>query len=206
MIKTSFTPHSADSKNKAPSLFKEAVGDGLPFSNLLLISGSGRERGKTLLACNIIRKWKAQDKIIAVKISAHIHEDPASLNVVVHSEGFTIWEEKTISSKDSGRFLEAGADKVFYIEAVDQYLLQAFQSVYGICGDKALIICESGGLGKFISPGVMLFVQHENDNLDMNKEVLRQLSHRVIFSSSPELSDPALFLSAIDHRWKLIST
>ena len=196
MITTSFIPHPKDSKNKG----------GVPFSNVLLISGSGRERGKTLLACNIIRKWKAQEKIVAVKITAHIHEDPASTNIVYHSDGFTIWEEKEISPKDSGRFLETGADKVFYIEATDQSLLPAFRFVYGLCTDHSLIICESGGLGKFIKPGVMLFVQHKNDNVDINKKVLRQLSHRVIFSSSPEISDPALFLAIMDHRWKLIVT
>jgi hypothetical protein len=174
------------------------------FPNLLLITGSGRERGKTMLACNIISKWKKNEDIVAIKISAHNHEDPDAVNLVYRSDGFTVWEEKELSPKDSGRFLEAGAGKVFYLEAVDQELLKAFRFVYALCNEKALIICESGGLGRLIQPGVMLFVQFPADIVDSEKESLRKLSNHIVYSPGPELSDPSLILRVTDHQWELV--
>jgi hypothetical protein len=175
------------------------------FPNLLLITGSGRERGKTLLACNIINEWKKSYDIVAIKISAHCHEDPRSTDLIYSSGTYSIWQEKEISSKDSGRFIEAGAVKVFYVEARDQELPEAFRVIYGLCSEKSLIICESGGLGRYIKPGVMLFVQHVNDIVGIGKRALLCLSDRIIYSGSPEMSDPSLIINITDHHWILVT-
>ncbi len=174
------------------------------FPNLLLITGSGRERGKTLLACNIINEWKKKFDLVAIKISAHSHGDTISENLIHSSGNYSIWEETEISSKDSGRFLEAGADKVFYIEARDMELTDAFRFIYGLCSEESLIICESGGLGRLIKPAVMLFVQHENDTVVPGKEAIRNICDRIVYSSSPEMLDPSLFLEIANHRWELL--
>jgi hypothetical protein len=174
------------------------------FPNVLLITGSGRERGKTMLACNIIRKWKSTENIVAIKISPHIHMHDDPVNIVHRTDGYTICEEKAETHKDSGRFLAAGAARVFYIEATDRELLNAFHYVYRLIGRKSLILCESGGLGKLLHPGVMLFVQHLDDVIDAEKEALRRLSDHIVFSSGPELSDPSLILKVKDHCWNLI--
>lgn len=176
------------------------------FPNVLLITGSGRERGKTILACNIIRKWKVHEDITAIKISAHIHDHPDSINRIHRSGGYTIWEEKAKTHKDSGRFLEAGAKQVFYIEATDKELMNAFGFVYMLVGRRSLLVCESGGLGKFLLPGVMLYVQHKGDIIDAEKESLRKLSDHIVYSSSPELSDPSMILKVIDLSWRLVKS
>lgn len=174
------------------------------YPNILLISGSRRNTGKTILACNIIQKWKEQEYIIAIKISAHNHDSATPLNLLHTEEGFTIWEEKTKTHKDSGRFLEAGAAKVFYIEASDDKFLDAFRFVLNLQGKGSLIICESGGLVKFIQPGVMLFIQHKDELIDTEKEYLRRLSDHIVHSDSPELTDPAMILTVKDHSWRLV--
>jgi hypothetical protein len=174
------------------------------FPNVLLITGSGRERGKTMLACNIISLWKKNHDLVAIKISAHSHGDTNSKNLVQSSVNYTIWEEKEISAKDSGRFLEAGAGKVFYIEARDMQLLDAFRFIYGLCSEESLIICESGGLGMLIKPAVMLFVQHENDTVEIGKEAIRNICDRIVYSSRPEILNPSLLLEIANHRWKLL--
>ena len=174
------------------------------FPNVLLITGSGRERGKTKLACNIISLWKKNHDLVAIKISAHNHGDPGSKKLIHRSGAYSIWVEKGISSKDSGRFIEAGAMKVFYIEAHDQELLEAFRFIYGLCSEKSLIVCESGGLGRYIKPAVMLFVQHENDTVVPEKEAIRNICDFIVYSSRPEMLDPSLFLEIANHRWKLL--
>jgi hypothetical protein len=174
------------------------------FPNVLLITGSGRERGKTMLACNIIRLWKNYHDLTAIKISAHLHEDPNSVNLIHHTKGYSIWEEIAASPKDSGRFLEAGAGRVYYIEACDMELLNAFRFIYSLCGEKSMIVCESGGLSRLIKPAVMLFVQHENDCVEPGKATIRNISDLIVYSSSPEMMDPSLFLEIADHRWKLV--
>jgi hypothetical protein len=174
------------------------------YPNLLLITGSGRERGKTMLACNIISIWKKNHDLVAIKISAHLHEDPRSVNLIHQTNGYAIWEEIAVSPKDSGRFLEAGAGKVYYIEAHDMELLEVFRFIYGLCSEKSMIVCESGGLGRLIKPAVMLFVQHENDTVVRGKEAIRNICDRIVYSSSPEILDPSLFLEIANHRWKLL--
>ena len=174
------------------------------YPNILLISGSGRNTGKTILACNIIRKWKEDEHIIAIKISAHHHDAATPLNLLHAGKGFTVWEENTKTHKDSGRFLDAGAAKVYYIEASDDKFLDAFRFVFNLHGKGSLIICESGALVKFIEPGVMLFIQRKDELIDTEKEYLRRLSDHIVYSESPELTDPAIILTVTDHSWRLI--
>jgi hypothetical protein len=178
---------------------------GLFIPNVLLVSGSGRDCGKTTLACNIIQNWKDREKMVAVKISAHTHDHSIPMNLVHREEGFAVWEERAVTQKDSGRFLAAGADRVFYLETSDDKLLSAFWYIYEGCQPGTLILCESGGLGKYIRPGVMLFVQQADELVAREKAAIRALSHAVVFSGSPEMDDPARILRVTDHTWQLIT-
>jgi hypothetical protein len=178
---------------------------GLPdFQNLLVVSGSGRERGKTVLICNIISEWKELFQVVAVKISAHKHEHRDTFRQMHSGDGFSIWEELTVSEKDSGRFLSAGAKSVFYLEASDDVVSRAFHFLEQVVNPNSLIICESGSLGRYVNPGVMLFVQQKNERITEEKAQLKKLSHKTIYTDSWEISSPATFLSVKERAWHLI--
>lgn len=172
------------------------------YPNLILICGSGRDTGKTFLACNIISEWKGRFIINAIKISIHRHEHNPGMELLSEKEGYSIWKEHSISHKDSGRFLKAGAKSVFYIETNDVHLLDAFVSAIQFCDHGSMIICESGGLAKFIRPAVLLFVQHPQDEID-DKQVFRLMADRVIYSGSDEILHPERYIAVENGSWTM---
>lgn len=123
-------------------------------NNILLISGTGRDTGKTLLATKIIEKFSVMG-ITAIKVSPHFHslqEQPLLLGI---PKFFEVYEETNpIGQKDSSRMLKAGAIKVFYIQCNDK-TLERVLSIMIMHLDKDMpIICESGALSKYIIPGI----------------------------------------------------
>lgn len=132
--------------------------------NLLLVSGAGRNVGKSTLVCRLIEKFKAE-MLMAVKISPHFHESiPKNIPYII---------EKEINpnrGKDSSRFLKSGAAEVYYLQVHDEHLAEAFDKILGKNINDRPIIAESGGLAKFIQPGLMLFVEGE-DSVVKNKPI-----------------------------------
>lgn len=124
---------------------------------LLLISGAGRNVGKTTLACRLIEKYKKHLPITAVKISAHFHDLTPLQKIVIQKEGLIISQEQDrISSKDSSRYLQAGADRAIYVQSTDENI----PLVYHWMRDnlKGLVICESAALGNHAIPDQAVFV------------------------------------------------
>ncbi len=135
--------------------------------NILLIAGTGRNTGKTTFATEIIRNISSFTDICAIKISPHFHQQKSSLTPIEKGHNYEIFrEESTQSSKDSSRFLKAGAKEVFYVQAFDDALLQLLSFMKETSPDTPIII-ESGGLRKFIKPDIFLILQNsENPKKD----------------------------------------
>ena len=133
----------------------------LEMPNLLLISGNGRNVGKTFLACKIISHFSKDEEMIGLKISPHFH-DPGESKIVMQSNYFTLVEEDRISEKDSSLMLQAGAAKVYFLMVKQENLKIAFNYLHKILPQKP-IVCESGGLREIVNPGVFLFVKRGAD-------------------------------------------
>jgi len=130
-------------------------------SNVLLISGSGQNVGKTSFSCELISKLSMNDKIVAVKVSPHMHELDNDCEYVYQTKNAVIVKETNAErNKDSGLMLKAGAEDVFYVQAVnDDALKQALPSLFNLVGER-MCICESGGLGNFIKPALWIHLSH----------------------------------------------
>lgn len=125
---------------------------------LLLISGAGRNVGKTALACQLIEKYKKHLPITAVKISPHFHDLTFFQKMVMHQEGLIISEElDRSSSKDSSRYLQAGAAQAIYVQATEVKVPLAYQWMTENL--KGLVICESASLGDQVTPNQAVFVR-----------------------------------------------
>ena len=131
------------------------------YPNILLISGNGRNVGKTTLSCALIEHFKSE-KIIAVKISPHTHEFDANVeDVLFQTKDIIIIEEhRKDTGKDSAKFLKAGANRVFFIMVNDSYLQQAFDKLMEFVDEKSPMIIESAALRKIIIPGQFLLLNH----------------------------------------------
>ena len=131
------------------------------YKNILLISGTGREVGKTTLACMLLEKFRRS--VTALKISPHRHEIDDKADVIVKKKNFIILNETNLNgSKDSSRFLQSGAGKSFYVQADEDHIFTAFNYLMKNYHAGAMI-CESAVLGKFIKPAVHLRVTNASD-------------------------------------------
>jgi len=144
----------------------------LKLPGLLLIAGTGRNSGKTMLACSIIDKFSGTRTIVAIKISPHRHNIEPNGEVLFRNDHICILEETELGTgKDSSRMLAAGAKRSFFISATEDNLVKAIQQTIKLVSVDAFMICESGGLRKWVEPDLFLMVSRngpsvENANLN----------------------------------------
>jgi hypothetical protein len=125
--------------------------------NVLLIAGTGRNSGKTMLACSLINKFSAFFRTTGIKISPHFHGGTESLKLIKRSEHFNLYEETSpFMAKDSSRMLKARAAKVLYAEVSDTYLPEAIEAMFGLIPSSSPVVCESPALIKFVHPGIYI--------------------------------------------------
>jgi len=156
--------------------------------NVLLIAGSARNVGKTTFICEVIRQ-NSRQKLVAIKITPHFHEPTIGLMPVLLRDNFRIYlETNEVSEKDSSMFLRAGAETVFYIQAADEHLNEAFRFVFEKIPDDHPIIVESASLRKFIVPGMYLFIQKTNEVGKPASTRMRKLADETIFSDGNNFS------------------
>ena len=176
--------------------------------NLLLFSGSGRNIGKTALLCSIINHNKENFNIAAIKISPNFHSAHASDTIIEHGEGYNIYQENEISSKDSSLFLQAGAKLSYYIETEDRFVEKTFNIVHNLIGNDRLIVCESGKLAQYVKPGLIIFINStEGKKTTSIKKTNQHLADLIIDVSGGKLE---AFIQEINQKiwvekgeWKL---
>jgi len=164
----------------------------VPMKNLLLVSGNGQNSGKTTLITQLIHRFSSSVPIIAVKITHHFYDLAYDMKSVHLSNGIAIYEEVNPNQeKDSSRMLKAGAAQVFYIQSDKDRVGEAFQLVREILPSNAAIICESGGLKKYIKPAISILCTagdgHKSFDssadlfYDFNKEKMESLLNQIDF-------------------------
>ena len=131
------------------------------FKKMILVAGSGRNVGKTTLACRLIRNLSEHFDVTAIKISSHLHRLTHQQKIIYQVEGVTVSEElDQLSSKDSARFLRAGAIRSLFIQVDGQH--------FAILADwlnqhlTGWVVCESAILGKYIVPHTAIFVEGDH--------------------------------------------
>ena len=172
--------------------------------NLLLIAGTGRNTGKTTLACNIIKRFSTGNRITGLKISPHFHGGTESLKTIIGNENFNIYVETSIlTGKDSSKMLEAGAVKVFYIEVLDAYLKPAFEHFMEIVPPSYPIVCESPALRNQIIPGVFFIVDNvTNKNKKMEILQWKESADEWIDSGTENMDSIIPNITLKNNEWK----
>lgn len=136
-------------------------------NDFFLISGSGRNVGKTTLACKIIETLSLEGEVTAVKISKHIHQLSVKQKVIFELPGLLIAEElDRESSKDSSRYLQSGAKRSFFIQANDDQFPTL--AVWLKKNLEATVVCETGFLGNFLTPSKAFFVEGAEKKKEIN--------------------------------------
>jgi len=177
----------------------------LKIPRLLLISGNGRNSGKTTFACRVIGNLCRQFPIVAVKISPHLYSgddnlpDPDKFTVTIESERY--------SGKDSSRMLAAGAVRSYFISAPDDRLESVSNRLIEIAGNNSYIICESGGLRHRVEPALFLILNGK-DNREMKPGILSLLKSDPILISYDgdnfDLDPQRITIDEMNEKWIIL--
>jgi hypothetical protein len=133
----------------------------------MIVSGNGRNTGKTSFVERIIKKNCSAHSITAIKVSPHFHASENSNNLIESGKDFMISKETDLhGSKDSSRMMHAGASNVFYIEVMDEHLQEALQYLAENETLNGPVICESGGMRKLLEPSLFIMLTRP----DLKKE------------------------------------
>ena len=137
----------------------------IKMPELLLIAGTGRNSGKTTLACHIIKNFSSMFPIVAIKITPHFHQTNNSDMTIIERENLIIIDEANDETrKDSSLILKAGAIKSYFVMAKDDQLKEALLLIIKQIPDKIPIVCESGGLRHWVEPGIFLMMNRSDNN------------------------------------------
>ncbi|HPE55097.1 MAG TPA: hypothetical protein PK904_01775 [Bacteroidales bacterium] len=130
--------------------------------NLLIVSGTGRNSGKTTIACELIHRIAKETIITSIKISPHVHTTAEMTKLIHDGVNFRIYQDIDLNpNKDTGRMLLAGSKMSYYIEARDSFVAEAFLKLYEMLKPGSPIICESPALYKFIKPAVFIIADSQ---------------------------------------------
>lgn len=137
------------------------------FKWWVLVGGTGRNIGKTTLAELLIDHLSNFGPVIGIKIS-NIKPDGMKFHgthQVKSDENFYISEETNISgSKDSMRFLKAGAEKAFFIQTSDEFIQEAFQRMLQKLKGNEIVVCETNSLRNVMVPAVFFMIKGEGNH------------------------------------------
>jgi len=142
----------------------------LKLDAMLMIGSAGINTGKTVLACELIKKFCKSTDITGVKVTTIKAKDGTcprggrGCGVCSSLDGdFCITEElKRNSNKDTSRLLAAGASRVFWLRVMRSHLEQGLAALMDITGPDAVTVCESNSLRHVVEPGLFLMVTAPN--------------------------------------------
>ncbi len=137
--------------------------------NMLLIGAAGRDAGKTVFACELVRRFR-EDAVIAAKVTAIDDQGGAcprggaGCGVCASlKEDYCITEEtNSTGAKDTQRLLAAGADRVLWMRVLKKRLPSGAEALLNQLGGAVPIICESNSLRHVVQPGLFVMLQHQN--------------------------------------------
>ena len=160
------------------------------FENIILIAGSGRNVGKTTLACQLI-KTENKKGINAVKITPHFHEPTPGLIEVEKGDNWMIYEEtNSLTKKDSSLFLHNGAKKSFLIQSEKENLGEAFSALRNLLPKNNPVIIESTGLTEIIKPGLLIFVLPDGECKKTEIESMLEQADLIVVSDGEKFYPP----------------
>lgn len=172
---------------------------------ILLISGSGRNCGKTSLACALIKQVSASNDVVALKISPHFHQLSEKQELIFGDEKIKIYREtEKKSGKDSARMLQAGACESIYLQSEDNYLLDAWEKLEMVLPKNKAVVCESGSLANLFKPALHLLVESANpDRMKRSYLKNKAFADRIINFDGTDFNFDLTTIYLTGKEWKI---
>jgi hypothetical protein len=175
----------------------------LTLPNLLLISGTGRNVGKTTFVCRLIEQYK-ELPITAIKITSHLHDLSGNYRTIKISEDYQITEElQADESKDGRRMKLAGAAKVYYVQCKEEKLSECLEYLPELHQTISPVICEAGTLRKMIQPGLFLLLHNDQSNIKQSALELVPLADKMVMFDEGNFNISIDNIKYRQNRWQI---
>ncbi len=183
----------------------------LKLDGMLMIGSAGRNAGKTILTCAVIKKFCKSTNITGIKVTTIKAKDGTcprggrGCGVCSSLDGnFCITEElKRNSSKDTSRLLAAGASRVFWLRVMRLHLKQGLTALLSIMGPDAVSICESNSLRHVVEPGLFLVVTAPNlKKWKASAQDVRRYVDKVVVSDGSNFDFDIDEIKLTQRRWQ----
>jgi len=161
----------------------------IKIQNMALIGATGRNVGKTTLACALIERLRQQFTVIGVKVTTVDTKDGLcprgghGCGTCASLEGnYEIVEEShSEGQKDTQLMRQAQAARVFWIKALRSHLHEATLALLERVDQGCVIVCESTGLRAHVEPGLFLLTDSESvTDPRPSAQEFRHLADRVL--------------------------
>ncbi len=125
------------------------------YPNIILLSGTGRNVGKTTFVCRFIKHFSKLE-FITVKVSPHWHSSRQGEILLYEEQKLLLARETNRQSyKDTSRMLRCGAKDVYYLQHTDdEVLMEAFHFLMKDGMERTPMIFETALLAKYIRPAL----------------------------------------------------
>jgi molybdopterin-guanine dinucleotide biosynthesis protein A len=146
-----------------------------------------RDAGKTLLACDLVRRFARRHDIVGVKVttvhgrgggsdgSAACPRGGAGCGTCTSFDGdFALTEERDFpAGKDTSRLHDAGASRVLWLRARPAALDRGFEALREALGPGTLAVCESNSLRAVVDPDLFLMLRRDDATSGQGKASAR---------------------------------
>jgi molybdopterin-guanine dinucleotide biosynthesis protein A len=184
--------------------------------NMIMIGATGRNTGKTEIACRLIKKFISSYTVIALKVTTVKETDGkchgGDERCGAYSSlaaNYSLTEEVSDNpQKDTGKMHAAGAHKVYWLEVKKEYLTEGIEKFLKLISNEPeeIIICESNSLRTVVKPGLFLINQNirESSIKPSCQDVLSHHDYMIHFDSEKFVFDiDAADINYVGKRWSV---
>jgi molybdopterin-guanine dinucleotide biosynthesis protein len=166
---------------------------------MILVGGQAKNVGKTTLVCNIIAALP-QLRWNAIKITTHRHE-AIGCELRIEGTSWLVWEQISAASQsDTIRFLGAGAEKAFLIQAESAALEEAYASLRSFLTPDSHVIVESTRAASILHPDLFLLLVNRGQ-IDFKSSAQQQLGNAdVLLCRGEQKPTPDFLPKALQHK------
>ena len=169
----------------------------------ILVGGQTKNIGKTTLVCNIIAAF-SHLRWNGVKITSHRHE-AIGCELRIEGTSYMVWEQISLAAQsDTTRFLRAGAEKAFLIQAEDAALEEAYSALRSLFRPDSHVIVESTRAARVLHSDLFLMVVN-GAQTDFKSSAEQQLGNVDVIVLSGEQKPIPHFLSQMLQRKPVFS-
>lgn len=179
---------------------------------MLMIGATGRNAGKTELACRLIRRFASQAPIAALKVTAVEHTDGrcprGGAGCGACSSLSQPWcvtrELDADTDKDTSKLLASGAREAYWLRVTREALDEGAANLLAHVPVGWPTLCESNSLSRVVEPGLFLQVRTASERTTKpSARAVANLVDRVVVSDGSGFDLPLERIALLDGQWAL---